>query len=379
MVGPSQIIARSFRRVTTQENRAGMEHAAEQPIGIIHHQFGMFRRQRIEQRQRIGQLGDGDDGAEIAPRNAGHGPGGQGFELACNSRFYGVGFGCRSGNQDGLRHRIMFGLGQEVCRDPVRVGPAVGHDHHFRWARHHVDADHAIQLALGFGDKSIAGPGDHVDTRDVRGAKGQRRHRLRAADAEHTAHAGHARRGQHHRVDHTIGGGSHHDQISHAGDNGRDGVHQHRRGIGRPPARHIQAGRINWRPAHTGAHASIVHRIVALRLLAFVEGTDAGGGEIKRSAQLWGQTRQRHIKIDGGNLPASGVQIDAIKLGSEFGHSGIAARFHARDDGGNGGRHIGGIVALGINQRGESRGKTSVACVKPLRHRIFPSDPAWHR
>ena len=110
-----------------------------------------------------------------------------------------------------------------------------------------------------------------------------------------------------------------------------------------------------------------------------MEGTDAGGGEIKRSAQLWGQTRQRHIKIDGGNLPASGVQIDAIKLGSEFGHSGIAARFHARDDGGNGGRHIGGIVALGINQRGESSGKASVACVKPLRHRIFPSVPAWHR
>ena len=38
-----------------------------------------------------------------------------------------------------------------------------------------------------------------------------------------------------------------------------------------------------------------------------------------------------------------------------------------------------GIVALGINQRGESSGKASVACVKPLRHRIFPSVPAWHR
>ena len=273
----------------------------------------------------------------------------------------------------------MFSLGQQIGRDPIRIGLAVGHDHHFRWPGHHVDADHAIELALGFGDKGIAGAGDHVDTGNVRGAKGQRRHRLGAADAKHPAHTGHARRGQHQRVDHAIGGGSHHNQITHASHHGRNSVHQHGGRIGRPAARHIEAGGIDRRPAHTGAHAGIVHRVIALRFLAFVEGTDAGGGEIEGGAQVGPQPGQRGIEIGGGNLPAGGVQIDAIKLGSEFGHSGIAARLHARDDGGNGGRHIGGIVALGINQRGESSGKASVACVKPLRHRIFPSVPAWHR
>ena len=122
----------------------------------------------------------------------------------------------------------MFSLGQQVSRDPVRVGLAVGHDHHFGWSGHHVDADHAIQLALGFGDKGIAGASDHIDPRDVCGAKGQGRHRLRAADTEHTAHTGHARRGQHQLVDQAIWGGRHHDQITHAGDHGGNGVHQNR-------------------------------------------------------------------------------------------------------------------------------------------------------
>ena len=46
----------------------------------------------------------------------------------------------------------------------------------------HVDADHAVELALGLGDPGVAGAGDHVDRRDPPGAIGERGDRLRAAD-----------------------------------------------------------------------------------------------------------------------------------------------------------------------------------------------------
>ena len=143
-------------------------------------------------------------------------------------------------------------------------------------------------------------------------------------------------------------------------------------GVGRAATWHIQAGGIHRAPAYTRPHAHRIHCIIALRHLALVKGADAGGGQIERGTQFRRQPGQRRIQIGSRNFPALAIEIDTIKLRREFGHGRIAVGFHIGDDGRNGGGHIGGIVALGINQRGKGGGKARIACVKPLRHQHFP-------
>ena len=127
------------------------------------------------------------------------------------------------------------------------------------------------------------------------------------------------------------------------------------------------------------SHAGGIGGIIALRLLAFVKGADAAGGQIERGAQIGFKPGQGGIEHGGGNLPTGGGKIDPVEPGGEFGNGRIAARLHIGDDAGNGGRNIGGIIALGINQGGKGRSEIGGGCVKPLRHRAVPQDHAWHR
>ena len=164
------------------------------------------------------------------------------------------------GDQDGLRRLVVLGLGQQVDGDVARIVRGIGQHDDLGRAGDGVDADPAEHLPLGLGDIGVAGADDAIDRRDGRGAVGQRRDRLGAADPVDLGHAGAARRGQHQRVQHAVRGRHAHRDARHAGDPGRDRVHQHRGRIGRLAARHVEADRIQRRPAHAEGEARRVGR-----------------------------------------------------------------------------------------------------------------------
>ena len=75
----------------------------------------------------------------------------------------------------------MLGLAQQVHRAHLGVDAFVGNDQRFSGARKQVDADTAIQLALGLGHVHVAGSHQHVDRGDRLGAYRHRHHCLHTA------------------------------------------------------------------------------------------------------------------------------------------------------------------------------------------------------
>eukprot|EP01035_Chromulina_nebulosa_P068400 gene68400-93738_t len=84
----------------------------------------------------------------------------------------------------------MFGLAEQIHRDPAWIGQAIADDDDFARTGNGVDADSAEHQALGRGDIGIAGTDDLVDSRNRCGAVSQSGDRLRAADREHPIDAG---------------------------------------------------------------------------------------------------------------------------------------------------------------------------------------------
>jgi hypothetical protein len=121
----------------------------------------------------------------------------------------------------------VLGLGEKVRGDPGRIVVAVRDHHDLRGARHHVDADLAIDLALCRGDIGVAGADDLGDGRDGFGAVGERGDGLCPADPIDLVHAGKLGRHQHQRVEHTLWRRHGHDDAGNARDLRRKRVHQH--------------------------------------------------------------------------------------------------------------------------------------------------------
>ncbi len=188
------------------------------------------------------------------------------------------------GDQDRLGGGVVLGLGEQVGGDPGRVVGGVGDDHDLGGAGQGVDADDAVEPALGGGDVGVAGADDLVHRPDRPGAEGQRRAGLRPADAPDLGDAGFARRRQHRRLQ--LAGRRDHGDAVDAGDLGRHRVHQHGRGIGGPPARHIDPHRLQRRPAPAELDAGLVDEARVRRPLALVVAADARGGEGDRLAHL---------------------------------------------------------------------------------------------
>ena len=182
----------------------------------------------------------------------------------------------------------MFGLAHQIKRDPVGVVVFVGDHQDLGRASDHVDPDLAKDAALGGCDKCVAGAGDLVHGGDALGAIGQRCDRLGAADAVNLIHPGNPRGQQHQRIEHPIGGGYGDGEAFDPGDLGRNGVHQHRRGVGGKPARHIQPGSRDCRPAPAKGRARRIGPCVVPRQLPLVIGADALGRQFQRLALLCG-------------------------------------------------------------------------------------------
>ena len=112
------------------------------------------------------QVADDDDGAVVAPAGPGDGAAVQRLQPLVDRGGDGLAKGGIRGDQDRLRAFVVFGLAEQVERDPVGVVVAVGDHEDFRRPGDHVDADAAEDPALGGGDIGIAGAGDLVDRGD---------------------------------------------------------------------------------------------------------------------------------------------------------------------------------------------------------------------
>ena len=138
----------------------------------------------------------------------------------------------------------MLGLGQQVGGNPGGIGAVVGDDDRFGWTIQAVNADEAIDLALGQGREQIAGADDFVHARNALGAEGQRGHGQRAADGEDCVDPGDGGGGEDDIGNTAVGlarrGGD--DDLRHAGHLRRDGGHEQRRRQRRRATGHVDAG-----------------------------------------------------------------------------------------------------------------------------------------
>ena len=121
----------------------------------------------------------------------------------------------------------MFGLAEQVERDPIGIIVAIGDHKDFRRAGDHVDADLPEDTAFCGSDKGVSGARDLIDRSDRLGAIGQSSHSLCAADPVNLIHPRKACGQQDKRVGHPVRRGHRDDQPAHPGDTGRDRVHQH--------------------------------------------------------------------------------------------------------------------------------------------------------
>ena len=96
--------------------------------------------------------------------------------------------------------RIVFGLGEQIGRDEVRIRGAVGENDDFARAGDHVDVAHSENLALGLGHVQVARTHDLVHLRDAFGPVGEGGHGLGAADPVDFVESEHGGRGQYRRV-----------------------------------------------------------------------------------------------------------------------------------------------------------------------------------
>ncbi len=145
----------------------------------------------------------------------------------------------------------MLGLGHEVSRHHDRVGGRVCQDADLGGPGDHVDAHVAGDVALGCRHVGVAGAHDLVDAGDGLGAIGHGANRLRAAhgiDLVDARHRGCCQRICRERA--VVLWRRHHDHAAHARNLCRDGVHEHRRGVLRATARHVDGHGVERRHLH---------------------------------------------------------------------------------------------------------------------------------
>ena len=219
----------------------------------------------------------------------------------------------------------MFGLPQQVGGAEFRIDRVIGDQHGLGRAGEQVDADAAVQLALGLGDIGVAGTDQHVDRGDGFGADGHRAHRLHAAQHIDLMRATQVHRGDDGGVRRTLDRRGRGDDAGHA--RNRRGQHRHmRRGHHRELAtRHIAADRLHRNVAvaedHAGQgfHLDIRHR----RPLRLCKPANLGLGEPDILDVACGYLLQRCFNL--GRCQAERRRRIMVVLRAQVAHRRIAA------------------------------------------------------
>ena len=218
----------------------------------------------------------------------------------------------------------MLLLRGEIGGNEIGIGCFVGNDHELRRSGGHVDADGADQARLGRGDVAVARPDDFVDARERLRAECRRRHAgcataaINLADAEPVADeveliaiGGRRRRDRH--------------DLAHARDARRNGGHNQRGEVHRPPTRHVKSDAPQWLDAMDNLRPVFAPRVSGRQLLP-MKCIDALNCKLDRFL---------HSRIDAD--PAwrdeNVVDRDAVESRDLFANVCVAARPHARDGG----------------------------------------------
>ena len=236
-----------------------------------------------------------------------------------------------AGHQIAGCQRIVLGLGHQVGRDHHGLGRGIGQHADLGRASDHVDSHIARDNLLGRGDKGVARAGDFIDARNGLGTVRQRGHGLGAAHHIDFVHAAELCRGKRVGADQAVFlRRGHHDHALDAGDLGGNGIHEHRGGILRATARHVDAGR------RERGHLNAEHRAVrtrgkpALLDLALVELTNLACSFLQRGDK--GRIEAFERIIDLLLRQAKTLQLNTIKTLAIIAHRGIAVGTHVGHD-----------------------------------------------
>ena len=181
----------------------------------------------------------------------------RGLQLGGQFGVGGVGQIRARGDQHARSHLVVFGLADQVGGHVRRVGRVVGEDRDLGRTGLGVDADLRAAQPLGGGDVDVAGPGDHVDRRQlgavhVGAPVGKQRHGLRPAHGPHLVDAQQPGRGQDRRVRPAVERGlrraGHHQRLDTGGLR-RHHVHDHAGRVHGIAAWDIQADPFDRNPA----------------------------------------------------------------------------------------------------------------------------------
>ena len=243
----------------------------------------------------------------------------------------------------------MLGLPQQVHRAHLGIGRVVGNHQRLGRTGKQVDADAAIQLALGFGHVHVARTDQHVDWRDGRCAHGHRHHGLNAAQHQDLVGAGH-RHGCH-------DGGMRRalvrrrrgDDALHARHLGREYAHVGRGQQRVLAARDVAAHGVDRDVFVAEHHAGIGFNLDVLHRVAL---------DLREVAHLllrerdvldlaWRQALAGLLDVGDGQAEVGWVPL--VELAAELAHRVVAAQFDCLDDVLDGRAHLGVIVGAHLN------------------------------
>ena len=246
-----------------------------------------------------------------------------------------VGHGLVPGDEPGPAAGAVLGLEDDVDRGQGRVGRAVGDDDDLGGpGEGGGDPDPPLprDLALGLGHVDVAGPDDDVDGGDRLRAVGQGGDGLGPADAVDLGDAGDGGGGQGEGRDLAVGPGRDAEgHLGHARHQGRDGGHQHGRGVEGPAPGHVAPGPVDrLGPAGDG---DAVARVAAGR-----RGPGGGGSPRCPRRRPRGRPAPRASAASrAAAIAAGGTRVSATstpsKRAGELPHRGIAPVPHLVEHG----------------------------------------------
>ena len=211
-----------------EKDGPGVADSVDPVLRILHGQLQVFRRQAVDERERLVEIAHFDERA-VRGKRTGHGL--RTFERGEHRLDRGLHpiqeLAIRR-NQDRSGLFVVFRLREQVHHHPVHRGTSIADDDYLRRAGQHVDPHDTEHVPLGRGHVLVPGSDDLVHRPNRSGAERKCRDGLRTSDRPHLVDPRQPGGSEHQRVQLTGWGRHRHDDLRDTGHSRRNGVHQHR-------------------------------------------------------------------------------------------------------------------------------------------------------
>ena len=326
VVGAGRVVAQRDRGVGTDEDGARVAHPGRPGGGVRGLDLQVLGGVRVDDGEAVVERVDQHDAGLPAAQRLGDALtvlGGGHLRLQLGLDRLGQRLGGR--DQDGGGHHVVLGLADQVGGDVTGVGGVVGEDRDLGRTRLGVDADDALEQALGGGDVDVARPGDQLDGGALLGPVREHRDGLGAARRVDLVDAQQRAGGEDRGVREVAEGGLRRGGDRQSLDAGLlrgHHVHHHGGRVDGPAARHVEADPLDGHPAlGDGAAGDDPHRRVGAPLVT-VDETGPADRLLQRRANGGVQLLQRPAQGLGGHPQA--LQPYAVELLRGLDHSGCA-------------------------------------------------------